>query len=232
MTSSTLATPPIKTLPPGSLHGANTSEAQSREKQICARPFVLAGAGVGAAKYTLLARALRGPDCTLALARASPYYTHSPARSHTRPPTSPVTADTPPFLRIIKRGRGRGTGPYFFFPFGGGMLYSWLCFRAVLWPRQAPAIFTSGSIISHHLADTCLSSDKPMKRSEIRAYRVVTHREANKRRWRRGRVGVAHRHCRRVATRGRCVHRVPRAFLRARMVQAACTGWPQNHTCC
>lgn len=120
MTSSTLATPPIKTLPPGSLHGANTSEAQSREKQICARPFVLAGAGVGAAKYTLLARALRGPDCTLALARASPYYTHSPARSHTRPPTSPVTADTPPFLRIIKRGRGRGTGPYFFFSFWRG----------------------------------------------------------------------------------------------------------------
>lgn len=121
---------------------------------------------------------------------------------------------------------------YIFFHIGGGMLYSWLCFRAVLWPRQAPAIFTSGSIISHHLADTCLSSDKPMKRSEIRAYRVVTHREANKRRWRRGRVGVAHRHCRRVATRGRCVHRVPRASLRARMVQAACTGWPQNHTCC
>lgn len=35
------------------------------------------------------------------------------------------------------------------------------------------------------------------------------------------RVGATHRHCRRVVAEGRCVHRIPRAFLRGRMVQAA-----------
>lgn len=161
MTSATLATPPIKTLPPGSLHGANTSEAQSREKQICARPFVLAGAGVGAAKYTLLARALRGPDCTLALARASPYYTHSPARSHTRPPTSPVTADTPPFLRIIKRGRGRGTGPYIYFFILEGGCSTPGCASAPYFGRAKPLLFSPRDPLS-------------LTTSLIHVYRVIS----------------------------------------------------------
>lgn len=82
MTSpATLAIPPIKTLLSVLHHRASRSESQPREKQVRARPFVLFGSGVGAAKYTLLARALRGPDCTLALTRPSPYYTLSFTRS-------------------------------------------------------------------------------------------------------------------------------------------------------